>query len=143
MMKRLILLLCVVWLSPLLGQSERVCVQTDKSLYLSGETIWLAAYCLDGQSLQASDYSKVLYVELLNAEAEAVLQQKLPLLQGFAQGQLFVEGELNTGLYYLKAYTRAMRNAGPESFFELPIRVVHPFRLPEASLGERLASDSI
>ncbi|MEL6651126.1 MAG: hypothetical protein AAFP02_02200 [Bacteroidota bacterium] len=140
MMKQLIFLLCLLGLGSIHAQSERVFVQTDKSLYLSGETIWLAAYCLDGQSLLPSDYSKVLYVELLNADAEPVLQQKLSLDQGLGRGQLFVEGELSTGLYYLKAYTRAMRNAGPESFFEAPIRVVHPFRLADPSLGERQGS---
>ncbi len=137
-MKRILFLGLLLWQTSLFAQNERVFVHLDKDLYLSGETIWMAAYCLD-ETGQSSQLSKVLYLELLDQEAQAVIQERVSLVNGFAQAQFFVEGSLSSGIYYLKAYTAAMRNAGPEHFFEAGIRIVHPFRQLSPSIGERSA----
>jgi len=138
-MKRIIFLSFFLWQTLLFAQQESVFVHTDKDLYLSGETIWMAAYCMSSAG-QASPVSKVLYLELLDQEAKPVIQERVSLIDGLAQAQFFVEGSLNSGVYYLKAYTTAMRNAGPEHFFESAIRIVHPFRPLSPSIGERSAS---
>lgn len=134
-MNRIILLSLFLWQASLFAQQESVFVHLDKDLYLSGETIWMAAYCMNSSG-QTSQESKVLYIELLDQDAKAVVQERVSLIDGFAQAQLFVEGSLNSGVYYLKAYTAAMRNAGPEHFFEAGIRIVHPFRPLSPSIGE-------
>lgn len=139
MMHKIIFLFLLLGQTSLFAQQERVFVQTDKDLYLSGETIWMGAYCLD-QNGQTSSLSKVLYLELLDEQAIPVIQERVSLQNGSAQAQFFVEGNLSSGIYYLKAYTTAMRNAGPEHFFEAPIRIVHPFRPPAPSVGERALS---
>ncbi|MFK7921866.1 MAG: hypothetical protein AB8H47_07910 [Bacteroidia bacterium] len=139
MMHKIIFLILLLGQTSLFAQQEQVFVHTDKDLYLSGETIWMAAYCFD-QKGQASDLSKVLYLELLDEQALPVVQERISLQAGTAQAQFFVEGNLNSGIYYLKAYTTAMRNAGPEHFFEAAIRIVHPFRAPAPSVGERSVS---
>lgn len=131
MIKRILIILLSTLQGALWAQQEVVYLQTDKGLYLSGETVWFSAWCLDTESRQASLLSKVLYVELLDAEAQSVLRQKVWLEDGKAQGQLFIDGELSTGMYYLKAYTRWMKNYEPAAFYEGAIRVVHPFRSPD------------
>lgn len=135
-MKQILFLGLLLWQTSIFAQKERVFVHLDKDLYLSGETIWLAAYCLD-ETGKASQLSKVLYLELLDQEAKPVLQERVSLVDGFAEAQFFVEGSISSGVYYLKAYTTAMRNAGPEHFFEAGIRIVHPFRQLSPSIGER------
>jgi hypothetical protein len=111
-----------------LQAQEKVFLHTAKPVYLSGETIWFKAYCLDASSHQLSLVSKVLYVELLNDKAESLVREKIWLQEGMGSGSIFINGELQTGTYYLKAYTAWMRNFGPTFYFEQALKVIHPFK---------------
>src|ERR1044072_7646608 len=49
---------------------EKVFLQTDKSYYFPGETIWMKAWCaLDGAP---SYLSRILYVDLVNTQGEVI-----------------------------------------------------------------------
>ena len=49
---------------------EKVFLHLDKTEYAQAETIWFQSYLLDGTSHQASQLSKTVYVELLNAQGQ-------------------------------------------------------------------------
>ena len=109
---------------------ERIFLHTDKSLYVTGETLWFSLYCLEEALLTSSPYSSVAYVELLDASSQPVLQEKIRLSSGRGYGQLFFSPDIQSGLYHLRAYTSWMRNQGPGTFFETPIYLVHPLLGP-------------
>ncbi len=109
---------------------ERVYLQTDKSLYLAGELVWMKLILTDdlGQPFAGS---KVGYVELLDKET-AQVQAKLELTGGVGEGWMMVPLTLPTGNYRLVAYTRYMRNEGENIFFEKILPVVNTFTVDKS-----------
>ena len=66
---------------------EKVYVHLDNSAYIAGDTIRYKAYVVRASSAHPSDLSKVLYVELLDAEGEHLDRQVLKInRKGAAQG---------------------------------------------------------
>jgi hypothetical protein len=104
---------------------ERLFLQTDKDLYLAGESVWLKAVATDADG-RPSDLSKVGYVELLDASAPQV-QIKLELKNGVGEGSFFLPPTLPTGYYRLVAYTRYMRNEGEAVCYDRLLPAINPF----------------
>lgn len=107
---------------------------TDRSLYISGETIRFMARLQTTGLPQDKDWSRILYVELLSASGEARLQGKFRLRNRIASGEVIIPDGLLTGTYFLRLYTRWMRNRGPQSYCYIPLRIINPFS-PELSAG--------
>jgi hypothetical protein len=92
------------------------------------ETIhFVAAYRVSGP-VEENGWSSVLYVELITAGGQPVVQAKFPLSAGRAEGTLAIPEETLTGDYYLKGYTRWMRNQGPGSFHYTALKIINPYR---------------
>ena len=106
---------------------EHVEVFTDRSIYVVGEPIHFRAdHFVEGVE-QENNWSSVLYVELINSSGMAVSQGKFALSGGLGRGTLHIPAGMLTGNYYLKCYTRWMRNRGPGVFSYLPMKIVNPF----------------
>lgn len=100
---------------------EKVFVQTDKERYLSGETIWMKAWCtLDGVP---TFLSNILYVDLINAEGK-VVTKKMYRLDSLSSTPADMElaSEMPSGNYVINAYTLWMLNF-PSFIFRKPIYV--------------------
>jgi hypothetical protein len=107
---------------------EQVHVFTDRSIYAVDETIhFVAAYRVSGP-VEENGWSSVLYVELITSRGQPVVQAKFPLAAGRAEGTLAIPEEALTGDYYLKSYTRWMRNRGPGSFHYTALKIINPYR---------------
>ena len=104
---------------------ERIYLQTDKTLYLAGELLWMKLFTTDEEG-KPLDLSKVAYIEILD-ETTAQVQVKLEIDQGVGEGWLSLPVTLPTGNYRLVAYTRYMQNEGEEIFFSKVIPVVNTF----------------
>ena len=104
---------------------ERLYLQTDKDMYLSGELVWLKLLTStpEGQPL---NFSKIGYVELLEKNVSQA-QLKVELSDGIGNGSLVIPTALPTGYYRLVAYTRYMRNEMPVPLFEKVIGIINPF----------------
>lgn len=107
---------------------ESVYLHTDQEMYLTGDYVWMKAYLVDAFSLKPSELSKVIYVEILDADDRPVLQTKIKSANGLAKGSLFLPASLNSGYYNICAYTQWMRNDGAEKFFYKHIRIINPFK---------------
>ena len=112
---------------------EKLFVHTDKSFYLTGETIWFKIYHIDGSSHKPIDLSKVAYVELLDHEGKAMLQAKIGLgtTNGNGNGSLVLPAYLASGNYMMRAYTQWMRNFDQAYFFQKNITVVNTSKRPD------------
>ncbi|MCC8154012.1 MAG: hypothetical protein LIP01_07245 [Tannerellaceae bacterium] len=106
---------------------ERAYVQTDKSVYLAGELLWMKMYVTDTQ-FHPSDLSKVGYVELLDEESD-VVQVKIELTDGTGEGWMELPVTLPTGHYRLVGYTWYMQNEGEEVYFNKEIAIINTFRV--------------
>lgn len=102
---------------------EKVYLHFDKPYYSVGDTIWFKGYVTGGQN-QPSALSKILYVEVLN-EADSLVQLlKLPVNNGSAPGNLFLDkDDFKHGNYYVRAYTLWMTNFDPDFFFYQAISI--------------------
>ena len=126
----IICLVCSVGLLSLFAQTtERVYLQTDKQLYMSGELLWLKMYTTDASGKLMS-LSKIGYVELVRDSIPEV-QIKVDIPDGVGTGWMELPAMLPTGYYRIIAYTRYMRNESENVFFEKTIAIINPFHQNE------------
>lgn len=102
---------------------DRVYLQFDKPFYNPGDDIWFAAYVRDGQTMQKSSKSDILYVDLINPKGN--VQQKIRLVaqNGVAKGDFHLDEEVLGGMYKIKAYTKWQENNKDGFTFEKEFQV--------------------
>ena len=106
---------------------EKIYVQTDRSRYLPGETIWFRVHLVDAVFLKQANASRYVYVELTNPTNQLVERVKLrPDSTGCFYGQIQLEDELGEGGYVLRAYTQFMQNVGEDYFFTKQVYISNP-----------------
>lgn len=122
--------------------NEKIFIHTDRTFYLTGETIWLKLYCREASFLTPLDISKVAYIELIGADQNSAVQMKLSLEKGNGSGSIFLPSSLTSGHYILRAYTNWMRNFDASGFFEQPLMIINPFtKLPPTSAKKKTTYD--
>jgi hypothetical protein len=112
--------------------SEHLNLFTDRSIYAVGESLQFRAD-QTVSAVEAQEWSSVLYLELVTASGNAVAQGKFILKNGMSKGSLQIPSWTLTGLYYLKCYTRWMRNSGPGTFSFTPLKIINPNRMEVAN----------
>ncbi len=118
-------------------------VFTDRSIYVVGESIQFRAdHRTDGIE-QGELWSTVVYVELVTSSGKAVSQGKFSLSGGMASGILNVPGGALTGNYFLKSYTRWMRNSGSQSYSYTPLKIINPFNAEVSTHVNGSSSDQL
>jgi len=121
---------------------EKVYVQTDRDNYVPGETIWLKGYLFEGIGHGIDSASRVLYVDLVDADKNRVVQQiKLKADKGQAPGQLALPDSLLTGTYLLRAYTGWMRNFPADYYFTKTLTILRADDVPERATKVVLKPD--
>ncbi|TMM55851.1 hypothetical protein FEE95_14465 [Maribacter algarum] len=95
---------------------ERVVLHTDKSLVVKDEPLFFKAYMLTGPNRLRVNASNVLIVDLVDSSGEAILTQYHGIKSGATSGSLDIPKKLADGNYFIRAYTRWMKNYG-ESFY--------------------------
>ena len=101
---------------------------TDREIYSVNEDILFSALNISSVALLTSDWSNVLYVELVSPDGEAFCSRKFSYNKNGATGVLRIPNSILTGNYYLRAYTRWMRDYSPYNFFYKIVTVINPFR---------------
>ena len=115
---------------------EQLHLFADRSIYAVDETIYFVAdHQVSGLSGE-HPWSTVLYVELIASNGKAMAQGKYALSGGRAEGSLHIPFAALTGDYYLKCYTRWMRNMGPNSFSYTPLKIINPYRSEVVALAD-------
>lgn len=84
-------------------QKESVSFSIPKTLYFTGEKIWIDAEVLLGAG---SSTSQVLYAELVDAESNSVDYVKMPLVRGKALNYFKIKQSIPSANYLLRVYTR-------------------------------------
>ena len=99
---------------------------TDRNIYAVGESIFFRAFNVSDPELKKSDWSKILYLEIVSQENTPVAQAKYLLDERGASGYIKIPETAATGHYYLRAYTKWMRNFSPAGYFHYPIAIINP-----------------
>lgn len=95
---------------------EKVFVHMDKPLYSNGETLWYKVYTMAYG--KPSNLSKIVYIQLTDTAGNLIIQNKLPLQNGKAHGDIALSNKIKTGWYKLTAFTAWMINFGRKGYFE-------------------------
>ncbi len=85
---------------------EYVYLQLNKDIYETGEDLFFKASLFQFPTLEYSNQSKTLYLQLLNSMDSVVWQAKYPIEKGRATGHIYLSTELPEDNYYLESYTR-------------------------------------
>ncbi len=92
--------------------NERAYLVTDKSVFIAGESIWFKAFLLKSMSQKISSKSKFLFVDLVD-EKDSVI--KIVIMDAFNRelnSRIVLNNSIETGNYWLRAYTRQMAESG-------------------------------
>ncbi|MDB5141681.1 MAG: hypothetical protein JWQ66_394 [Mucilaginibacter sp.] len=120
---------------------EKVFIHTDKSTYLPGEILWFKVYCVEADTHKPFNLSKVVYVDVLDNNKNALLQAKIAMKNGVGSGSLYIPVSVSNGSYKLRAYTNWMKNFSPDYYFEKQVNIINPLRSPDAQSKETAAYD--
>ena len=105
---------------------EKIFIHLNSNFLLTGETLLYKLSCLNKLNNQYSKLSKIVYVEILNDKKERIVQQKIELKNGTAQGDFFIRNSLKSGNYKVIAYTKWMKN---ENFFTASdLNIINPYQ---------------
>jgi hypothetical protein len=113
---------------------EELYVKTDRDLYISGEKVWLKIYKLKSLTLTPEKVSKIVYIELLDADNNPVNQLKAAI-DGFSGSAEFkLPDTLRTGNYFIRSYTNWMQNFSEDLFSYRRISVINPFKINDIKI---------
>jgi hypothetical protein len=121
---------------------EKVFMHYNTSIIFPGEYLYYNFHCLLDKQGTTSRLSKIGYVELVGADKQIIMRQKLALKNGRAQGDFFIPTDIPSGNYKLVAYTQWMRNVGLESFFKADITLINPYQGNQENLKVNNESES-
>jgi hypothetical protein len=102
-------------------------LQTDRTTYIAGESIYYKLYVLDSESRKRSEISKVGYVLVRSANSQSSLKIRVKIESGIASGSILLPDTLTSGVYQLVAFTSTMRNSGEQNFFYQKIVIANRF----------------
>jgi hypothetical protein len=105
---------------------QKVYVHTDKSVYITGESIWLKAYILNATTFQPDGSSNEIFIDLIDRNKVTVQSIILQNNMGYADGDISLSDSLADGNYQLVAYTNWMKNFDQEFFFSSTIKIQSP-----------------
>jgi len=106
---------------------EHIEVFTDRTIYVVNERIQFRTdYRIEGLE-EGTPWSDVLYLELISPSGDAYARSKHAITGGVSRSSFTIPPDMVTGNYYLKCYTRWMRNRGPATFSYVPVKIINPF----------------
>jgi len=120
---------------------EKIYVHTDRSSYLVGETIWFKVYLTDASLHKPLSLSSVVYVEIVTASQEIVMQTKISMVGGHGTGSIYLPSTINSNNYIIRAYTNWMKNTDAAFYFQKTITILNTFKSLESSPVEVPAPD--
>ncbi|MFD2826708.1 hypothetical protein ACFSYG_09500 [Leeuwenhoekiella polynyae] len=89
------------------GTLTSIYLSTNKGVFETGEDLWFRATILNAQVFIPSPIDKTLYVQLRNIKNDSVVwREKYEIVNGFSDGQIYLNDTLDVGNYFLEAYSR-------------------------------------
>ncbi len=103
---------------------ERPYLHTDKSYYYPNETIWFRGYMNYMTPVYKDSLSSVLYVDLIDSSQNIMASGIFPITNASVEGNLSVPPTVESGDYFLRAYTRWMLNFDSTLIYVKPLKIL-------------------
>ncbi|MDD2797265.1 MAG: hypothetical protein PHV20_01600 [Bacteroidales bacterium] len=107
--------------------SELVSLQTDRTTYIAGESIYYKLFVINSETQKYSDQSKVAYIAIRATKADPIIKIRVKLTTGMGDGRIELPDSLISGVYQLVAFTNLTRNLGEDFFFRKEITIINRF----------------
>lgn len=99
-------------------------LHTDREFYFTGDTIWFAAYLVDGEFHVPVQENSNLYVELVGEDGKIANREIFMLINGIGQGYIWLNRNfLAEGNYLLRAYNSFLLNFDDDLIFNKRIKI--------------------
>jgi hypothetical protein len=106
---------------------EKLYIHTDKSHYLPGETVWFSLYLADASSHEASQHSRMVYVELTDTSGTVAKKRYIRVSGGRGSGDFLLDIDFEPGSWILRGYTNYMFNYSNTPLFSMELKVLDPY----------------
>jgi hypothetical protein len=118
---------------------EQTYLSASQPYYISGNTLHYAVYLFDPETGSEEVPSSILFVEFLDPEGSLIFHHIHSMGRGKSPGTFMIPDTLQTGCYWLCAYTRYQLDFSENLIHYLPVFVIHPDDLSNPRiLGEKL-----
>ncbi len=104
---------------------EKIHFFCDRDSYLSGDHI---SFYIDYEALpgfEDKQLSNIVYLELITYTGVSFVKKKFLIKKGKVSGSIKIPDDLISGFYYIKVYTRWMRNYSPRIYSYTPIKIIN------------------
>jgi len=131
------------------NSGEEIFFETDRQFYCINERIYFKLRYNFIHQIEDVHWSNVIYVEFLRWNGDRIVQAKFKLNENSASGYLTIPNTLHSGNYYIRAYTKWMRNFPLEDYSYKLVKVINPFedkidqgpgQLPERVFTQKILS---
>ncbi len=112
--------------------SEKILVQTNKSVFVAGEELWMKAWVINNLSHKFYKHSQTLYADIVNEKEVVISQVLLNLPSEKTEASLKIAAATHEGYYWLRLYTANMIKNDTGSILVVPLYVINP-RYPIAN----------
>ncbi len=107
---------------------EKCYLHLDKESCIPGDTLFFRGYIFNGSSNQIVDYSRFIYVELVDRSGVVYTREKISCDTSLTfYGYLPISENVSQGEFFVRAYTYWMQNESEEYLFRKRIRIVSPY----------------
>ena len=89
---------------------EQIFTHTNKSTFITGESVWFKTYIFSRDLMRFSDNSSNIYCVLYDPNNKPVKKKMLMGVNGVANGEFMLDSTFSSGEYVLKTYTNWSKN---------------------------------
>ena len=107
--------------------NEKYYLMTDRTIYATGERILFKVFNISPGPIESMHWSRVLYLELTRSDGSSVQKGKYRLGLSGCDGYMEIPAKISSGYYYLRAYTKWMRNFPVSDFAFCRLKIINPF----------------
>ncbi len=110
-------------------REEKLYLHTDKESCQPTDTIWFRGYLISAATNKLADYSRYIYVELIDKNNRVYWREKVARNESDStfSGYFPIHDNITQGEYFLRAYTYWQQNQNDRNVYRKRIRVINPF----------------
>ncbi|MBP3419158.1 MAG: hypothetical protein J6K74_01005 [Marinifilaceae bacterium] len=110
-------------------REEKLYLHTDKECCQPTDTIWFRGYLISAATNKLADYSRYIYVELIDKNNRVYWREKVARNEADStfSGYFPIQDNITQGEYFLRAYTYWQQNQNDRNIYRKRIRIINPF----------------
>ncbi len=118
-----ILICCFFYTKAYSSTNEKVFVQLNNSIFITGEKLYYKAFIVNASTFQKCTENNIIFFELLSQSGKRCMSWRSNALNGMASGNISIPDTLSGGVYTFKAYSNQMKISDDAFYFATNILI--------------------